>query len=492
MPDGRIQRIDDKRNLAYVVWRGRTYRAPLDQVETRARVPSARVHFKLVRRDGSEHAEEVRLRTGTRTSRRQRRFGDLTGAARPGAKVETIASSTYGVDVTTQPFRVAQAWIDAMSAEDFDGATSLYLPGASIRTATGQNTGRRRIRVELEQLPAFTGPGGRSELHGVDRYVRVDCSFEGDQHSMYLVIERGQIAEQWIDLIPTVPDPDADVESVDIPTIGDITDPEKDYAAEKLGHLVEGLGLPVQHAELKLVRSTDASTGSGGGQPPSAEASVEFERVLIRAHSTGATPAEATDLVIDRLARRIEDHRGRRLDREHGREAVPDSWRHGDRGRPRMPYFDRPQDQREIVRHKSFTSEEMTVDEAAWDMSALDYDFYLFVELTTGQDSVLETTEDGTWLLRQLEPGPDDLGPMANPVVRSDVIPPELGVSGALDLLNATGDRLLFFHNPATGRGNVIYRRYDGHYGLVTPRLDELEVDVVDDIDVGSHDEERR
>ena len=27
----------------------------------------------------------------------------------------------------------------------------------------------------------------------------------------------------------------------------------------------------------------------------------------------------------------------------------------------------------------------------------------------------------------------------------------------------------LLFRNADTGRGNVLYRRYDGHYGLVTP-----------------------
>jgi hypothetical protein len=28
---------------------------------------------------------------------------------------------------------------------------------------------------------------------------------------------------------------------------------------------------------------------------------------------------------------------------------------------------------------------------------------------------------------------------------------------------------VLFFVNAATGRGNVIYHRYNGHYGLITP-----------------------
>ncbi|MEU8511076.1 sigma 54 modulation/S30EA ribosomal C-terminal domain-containing protein [Kitasatospora sp. NPDC048722] len=30
-------------------------------------------------------------------------------------------------------------------------------------------------------------------------------------------------------------------------------------------------------------------------------------------------------------------------------------------------------------------------------------------------------------------------------------------------------DLFVFFTDAATGRGNVLYHRYDGHYGLVTP-----------------------
>ena len=35
--------------------------------------------------------------------------------------------------------------------------------------------------------------------------------------------------------------------------------------------------------------------------------------------------------------------------------------------------------------------------------------------------------------------------------------------------MNAVGHRFVFFGNAASGRGNVIYRRYDGHYGLIEP-----------------------
>lgn len=47
--------------------------------------------------------------------------------------------------------------------------------------------------------------------------------------------------------------------------------------------------------------------------------------------------------------------------------------------------------------------------------------------------------------------------------------PPELTVAEAMERLAADRETFVFFVNALTGRGNVIYRRYDGHYGLVTP-----------------------
>ena len=37
----------------------------------------------------------------------------------------------------------------------------------------------------------------------------------------------------------------------------------------------------------------------------------------------------------------------------------------------------------------------------------------------------------------------------------------------------SSGRRYLVFVGCATGRGKVIYRRYDGHYGRITPVADE-------------------
>ena len=46
---------------------------------------------------------------------------------------------------------------------------------------------------------------------------------------------------------------------------------------------------------------------------------------------------------------------------------------------------------------------------------------------------------------------------------------PELTLTQAEERLDASGERFVFFVNPDTGRGNVVYLRYDGHYGVITP-----------------------
>jgi hypothetical protein len=38
----------------------------------------------------------------------------------------------------------------------------------------------------------------------------------------------------------------------------------------------------------------------------------------------------------------------------------------------------------------------------------------------------------------------------------------------AVELLDLSDDRFVFSRDAASGRGQVLYRRYDGHYGLIT------------------------
>ena len=471
MPDGRVQRIDDDDELVYVIKRGRTYAADLSDVETKARVPNARVRFDLVRREGTERATNVRLRAGTRTSRRQRRFGDLTGARRPGAKAETIASRAYGIDVTTQPFRVAKTWLRAMADRDTDGAVSLYLSGAPLHTPAGSGSGRRHIRAELDRLDLHDVDLDGAKLSGRDGSVVIDFHDRVGRHTTALIIEHGHIVEHWIDIEPPAPAaPAADeLPAVEFFHRGRVPTVAETYAEEQMQSFVEHLNRPHRYARFKLTGAENPAVE----RPAMAQATVELDGVVLRAHGTADSFAAAIDEVIDRLGSQLASQHDRERHNPVGQVATPGSWRHVNLARPEQPYFDRPASEREVVRHKSFAADEQTIDEAAWDMAMLDYDFFLFVELASGQDCLIERGDDGPLRLHRLDP---QTAAATDAAVEHELFPsppPELLVSAAIDLLNESGAPLLFFRNAISGRGNVIYRRYDGHYGLITPPADD-------------------
>ncbi|MEL7157482.1 MAG: sigma 54 modulation/S30EA ribosomal C-terminal domain-containing protein [Actinomycetota bacterium] len=468
MPNGRVMRIDAERGCAYVTRGGRIYEAPLSEVETPARIPGARVQYKLRRVKGVESAEQVELRSGTRTNKRQRRFGDLTGARAPGAKVKTAVQQAYGIDVTTQPFRVVAAWLAAMGGLDLDAATELYLPGAVINTDDGPVSGRSRIRSLLDQSPWLAVDPGAVELRGVDRSVRADVD-DGDTTLVaYFDIADGFITEQWLG-----PEPDLGAEEDDIAIetiVGDRVDTSmSDYAREKLGALLQTVGGGARRPQFKLsfTRNPNRQTLAR------AEAKFDHDNTVLRAHAAAAGMTEAIDLVIDRLRNNLDHHQDRERHRATGLEPEVGAWRHGNLPTTLTPYFDRAVADREVVRHKSFAPDEATVDEALWDMALLDYDFYLFVELTTGLDCMLEQRSDGRRVVHVLTTDGAPSVPLPDGVDQSDVVPTSLRPSEAIRLLDDSGRPFVFFRNAVTERGNVIYRRYDGHYGLITPPSDD-------------------
>jgi hypothetical protein len=179
---------------------------------------------------------------------------------------------------------------------------------------------------------------------------------------------------------------------------------------------------------------------------------------------------EAVDLLEERLRRRLE--RSTRFERNSSRPDLPKNgeWRHGDLPTQRPEYFERPVDEREVVRHKTFALEPLTCDEAAFDLDLLAHDFYLFTDVDTGADSVIFHADADSHL--ELMQAADEVRVSPNcaaPVTASSQHPVEMTVAEAEERLDASHEPFVFFINPETHRGNVIYRRYDGHYGLITP-----------------------
>lgn len=120
------------------------------------------------------------------------------------------------------------------------------------------------------------------------------------------------------------------------------------------------------------------------------------------------------------------------------------------------------------MRRKSYALDRETPQEAAAEVELMDYHFHLFTERSTGQDSVICRTAGG-YRLQLAVPRADELGPVDESIVVSEAAAPRLSLNETGTWLEASGQPFLFFVDAETGRGNVLYHRYDGHYGLITP-----------------------
>jgi ribosome-associated translation inhibitor RaiA len=249
-------------------------------------------------------------------------------------------------------------------------------------------------------------------------------------------------------------------------TRGDVSDESRAYASKRLGSLIGHIAEPVLFARVKLTQAPVP----GLERPAIAQVTVDINGEIVRVQRGAHAMREAIDLLQARLRGKIE-HRAQHRHALRNRPACspPGEWRHGDPPGERPDYFDRPPDERELVRHKTHVTSELTPDEAAFDMEQLDFDFYLFRDLASGDDALLEHVSDGLYRLTRVRPAPNGTGPTSVELKVSDLPVPVLGLDEAIERISAAGERFVLFENAETGRGNVIYRRYDGHYGLIAP-----------------------
>jgi ribosome-associated translation inhibitor RaiA len=243
-----------------------------------------------------------------------------------------------------------------------------------------------------------------------------------------------------------------------------------EYAEQRVRSVFRYTREPVLHARVRVVRHGNPALD----RPVTAQANLDVNGRPVRAQVSASTGREAVDLLADRLRNRLRHHVqrvGAHWEARRGRMSSgrPHEWRHGDLPTRRGAYFPRPPEEREIVRHKSFTLAGRDVDEAIEEMEAMDYDFHLFTESGSGQDSMLYRAGPTGYRLAQLKPRQGSPAPHDHPVTISDQPAPVLDTTEAAERMALLGLDFLFFLDGERGRGAVIYRRYDGHYGLITP-----------------------
>jgi ribosome-associated translation inhibitor RaiA len=256
------------------------------------------------------------------------------------------------------------------------------------------------------------------------------------------------------------------VNDIEVVLRGAVPDTARALAEETVTEVARYSRDPILHARVKLTQSGDA----GVARPLMAQANLDVNGRMVRAQVAAKTAAEGIDLLEDKLRRVLVDASRDWEARRGGRPtAEPHQWRHGSQPTERPNYFPRPVDEREVVRHKTYDPSLATPDEAAFDLDLMDFEFRLFTDLDTGQDSVIYRGGPTGYRLAQLAPDPDRSRTTAVPLTVSGQPAPTLSLAAAIERLNTSGLPFLFYADESSGRGHALYRRYDGHYGLIIP-----------------------
>jgi ribosomal subunit interface protein len=243
---------------------------------------------------------------------------------------------------------------------------------------------------------------------------------------------------------------------------GHVSPQTQEYAAEKIGHVAAYSHEPVLFAHVVLQRAPDPARQ----RPAMAEATLDVNGTPVRAHVAAEHMWEAVDLLEERLRRRLVQLEDRVRTRHNWIGLAGDhEWRHGDLPTSRPEYFPRPVEDRTVIRRKTFALEVETPDEAAYDMELVGHDFFLFTDLSTGRDAVIYRRPDGEYGLR----GAVGVTEQTVAAMVAEGPAPVMSEREAVAHLDVGGAPFVFFVDPVSGRGRVLYRRYDGHYGLIIP-----------------------
>ena len=252
--------------------------------------------------------------------------------------------------------------------------------------------------------------------------------------------------------------------NIEVTGRGEVSDRAREQAREKLAHVESLVKGPILGARAVLIQEANPRISA----PARAEAEVDLPGRTVRARAAAPSMEAALDDVVERLQRQLRRYVDRLLTRQREPAQRPaGEWSHRSWSPPRPPTLVRPVEEREIVRRKTFAFGPMSVDEAADALEDLDHGFFLFHNAETDADAVAYWRDDG--LLAVIEPRPAMSAIGRGPVREASRFSSPIDLAAAVAEMNAVGHRFLFFENTATGRGNVIYRRYDGHYGLIEP-----------------------
>jgi hypothetical protein len=228
--------------------------------------------------------------------------------------------------------------------------------------------------------------------------------------------------------------------------------PDGEAASARITRAVARFGLQADGLRLRL-----SETGGRVLAQANALTAERNVRVQVCARALG----DAVDELVDRLRVRLAEAAGR--------------W--SAQGGPDTEVADTPPDAPPVVRTRSDTGERVarfktvplvwcSADVAAATMDLMDYRAHLFTDAATEMDAVVYRGGPTGYRLLRLRPADVPAGTCVGLAV--DPHPaPVLRVADAVARLDAGKMGHLFFADRGTGRGRLLYRRFDHRYGLL-------------------------
>jgi len=364
------------------------------------------------------------------------------------------------------PLAVAEIWATRLGSGSLDDLMEMYGPKAPLHTAIGIKVGRDSIREFWEGSPLLNGaePEKIVRANGVSVVRWSVPARNATVASTELLIRGGRIVEQWMgeallteNVLGSIP--------VEFSHSGGISDGDRQGAIEAMERALEGMDEPVVHVRIRMEHSADRNKD----RATSLRAVVDIKGGAIRADVSGDTAHAAIDALESRVRAQVRDRSARRHQLLHRGAGDGTSWRHGDVAPSRPDYYPRPPEDREIVRHKSMAPVGSNVEEALFDLDSMDYDFYLFTAASTGREALVWRDEQRESFVVRFAGGKSDDTVVPDGVIHDERDVPQVDLRTARERLDVGREPFVFFIDSETERGHVLYRRYDGHYGVIVP-----------------------
>lgn len=166
-----------------------------------------------------------------------------------------------------------------------------------------------------------------------------------------------------------------------------VTDPLREYAEEKIGHLDHYIdhGILDAHVTMRTERNDQI-----------VDVILNLRHYLIKAEERSTSMYASIDLVRDRLEQQIRKYKTRRRERHHRQNGNVLAANQGTLPEDvEVESFADVGEAPRIVRTKQFTVKPMDAEEAVHQMELLDHDFFVFVNAETEQVNVLYKRKSG-------------------------------------------------------------------------------------------------